>query len=482
MYTEEYEANRFPLRKFLLRFIFVITFICLLIWLIPKFTSPKLNNQDKTELSPIKNPVFKSNLQKLQEVGVDYYTKERLPKEVDTSSKLTLGDMITKKLIVPLVDQENRACDSKKSYVKVTKMEQEYLMKVNLKCQKEEDYILVHLGNYNYCDTAVCPKKETEIKKEKSVPKKEISFGKKKTSQKNSSITDDRAAIIIENKPSETEIKEPEIARPTQVVGYEYEYKKVEGAKYSAWSNWTPWQHTDCNTTAYGCDDHDPNCLKKVQVFKRKEQVGTYNKEYVATRQELKHTNSYEQQACANYNYISFGNRLYIVTTAYSTINSVTSATQRSIEGWKYNGRKSFVTPPSDTLTTRYKYVGGDFSNCSGTCTTPPRKIYDTYTYNGAIGIVSSITASGTVTTNNGQALTVNCAQITKKVIPIYVNVTAYEKAVRKEALYGTVCYASTKTRSLLNGGSSDIRYSKYNDKNLLNQGYYYTGVSRKKG
>lgn len=482
MYTEEYEANGFPLRKFLLRLIFVITFICLLIWLIPKFTSPKLNNQNDLETSPIKNPVFKSNLQKLQEVGVDYYTKERLPKEVGTSSKLTLGDMISKKLIVPLVDQENRACDSKKSYVKVTKMEQEYLMKVNLKCPKEEDYILVHLGNYNYCDTAVCPKKEIELEKEKSKPKEEISFGKKNVSQKSIPTTNEVNETIVENKPIETEIKEPEITKPTQIAGYEYEYKKVEGAKYSAWSNWTPWQHTNCSTTAYGCDDHDPNCLKKVQVFKRKEQVGTYNKEYVTTRQEIKYTNSYEQQTCANYNYISFGNRLYIATNAYSTINAVTSTTQRNIEGWKYNGRKSFATPPNDTLTTHYKYVEGDFSGCSRTCATPPKKIYDMYTYSGAIGIVSSATASGTVATNNGQALTVNCASTIKQTVPIYANLTTYEKAVRKEALYGTVCYSSVKTRNLLSSGSSDIRYSKYNDRNLLNQGYYYTGVSRRKG
>ena len=82
MYTEEYEANGFPLRKFLLRLIFALIFICLLIWLVPKFTSSRIENNNKTDLSPTKDRTFMSNLEKMQAVGVDYYTEQRLPKEV----------------------------------------------------------------------------------------------------------------------------------------------------------------------------------------------------------------------------------------------------------------------------------------------------------------------------------------------------------------------------------------------------------------
>jgi len=479
MYTEEYEAKSFPLRKFLLRFIFVVTFISLLIWLVPKFTSPKLENTNKEDLSPIKNQIFASNLQKMQEVGIDYYTRQRLPQEVGKSSRLTLSDMIEKKLIVPLVDQDNKACNIKKSYVRVTKLEQEYLMKVNLKCSKEEDYILVHLGDFNYCDSYVCPKKEVEVEEEKSKPKETVSFGRGGSSKpaggsSNSSKTDGDLPI------EETKVEEPTPTLPTQVVGHQYEYKKVEGATYSNWSNWSNWQRTDCNTSAYGCSDDNPSCLKKVQIYKRKEQVGTYNKEYVASRQELRHTTSFDQQVCANYDYISFGGQFYVATAPYSTIQYVTAATKGNVNGWKYEGRKSFASPPSDSLITHYKYVGADFSGCGGTCQVAPKKIYDVYTYTGVLGMVSSATSSQNITTVNNQKLNVNCVGTTRKTVPIYASVTTYEKAVRREALYGTVCYASTKTRSVLNPGKSDTRWSGYNDMNLLNNGYYYTGNSRK--
>ena len=35
-------------------------------------------------------------------------------------------------------------------------MDDEYLLKVNLKDSEKEDYILVHLGCYTYCDSYIC--------------------------------------------------------------------------------------------------------------------------------------------------------------------------------------------------------------------------------------------------------------------------------------------------------------------------------------
>lgn len=481
MYTEEYEANGFPLRKFLLRLIFALIFICLLIWLVPKFTSSRIENNNKTDLSPTKDRTFMSNLEKMQAVGVDYYTEQRLPKEVGKSAKLTLYDMVQKKLIVPLVDRNDKICDMKKSYVKMTKLEKEYLMKINLKCEAEEDYLLIHLGAYKYCDSAVCPKEEITIEEEKSKQKKEVAFGKN-TSAKSKTKPSSDLAINADEITAEGATNEPTEEKPQWVVGYQYEYKKAIGSKYSDWSSWTPWQHTSCQTTAYGCNDQDPGCLKKVQVFKRKEQVGTYNKEYVAARNKVIYTNSYQKGVCSNYDYISYNNKTYLATAPYSTINNVTSTTGRNIDGWQYNGRKTYVEPPHDTLTTRYIYVSADFSNCRGTCEVAPKKIYDVYTYTGSIGVVTSTTTSGSIKNQHNQTIKINCNQTVNKTVPIYATITTYEKALRKEALYGTVCYASEKTRSLLSQGNIDTKWSNYNDQKLLSNGYYYTGNKRQKG
>lgn len=155
MWTEEYEKNRFPLRGFLLRAVFVFVFILLLILIIPKFTKPKAI---KRASSPLQNEVFASNIEKMKGVAMDYYRKEKLPTEVGKSQKLTLSDMIQNKIIVPLADEDNKVCDINQSYVQLTKLDQDYLMKIQLKCSTQDDYILVHVGHYNYCEAYICSK------------------------------------------------------------------------------------------------------------------------------------------------------------------------------------------------------------------------------------------------------------------------------------------------------------------------------------
>ena len=66
---------------------------------------------------------------------------------------MTLQAMIDKKIITALIDKNNKAVDTEKSYVEITKMDNEYLLKVNIKDSEKEDYILVHLGCYNYCNS-----------------------------------------------------------------------------------------------------------------------------------------------------------------------------------------------------------------------------------------------------------------------------------------------------------------------------------------
>ena len=181
MYTEEYERRVFPLTNFIIKLILVIVFVLLLLWLLPKFLAPAIaNNINKTNnpsnatncktttcnntgINALTSQIFQDNIDKMKEAAIKYYTDERLPKEVGNSDTMTLSDMIGKKLIIALIDKNNKACDVEKSYVKITKLDEEYILKVNLKDSEKEDYILVHLGCYNYCESGICQKQDTEI-------------------------------------------------------------------------------------------------------------------------------------------------------------------------------------------------------------------------------------------------------------------------------------------------------------------------------
>ena len=55
--------------------------------------------------------------------------------------------MLDKKMIVTLTDSKGVTCSTRKSYVEVTKEENEYTMKVYLSCSDKTDYIMLHMGH-----------------------------------------------------------------------------------------------------------------------------------------------------------------------------------------------------------------------------------------------------------------------------------------------------------------------------------------------
>ncbi len=748
MYTEEYEKRGFPFRNFILKLAIVAAFVLLLAWLLPKFISPRMNSYtgsskacaggsatcDLSGLDALTSQIFADNLDRMKNAAISYYTDERLPKEVGESDTMTLSDMIGKKIIIALIDKNNKACDLEKSYVKITKLDDEYILKVNLKDSEKEDYILVHLGCYTYCDGYLCqkegttntpvkgskvtgyvpikgsivngtyypPKKptpvvpvtpsypkceykdgkyydatgrvvsESEFKKSCNLPEEKhycvyfdgkyydnkgkivtkneykkacqpsddekhycvkykgkyydnkgnivsykkykelcepevkhicvkyngdyydsegniVSYSKYKEScgqedkhycvyyngsyyddngdkvnyseyktacmpyepeekhycvYYNGSYYDDEGNKVTYSKykeacfPSEPEVHKCEkydgkyydkngniVTKVNYIIScqapkckiidgyyfgktgkhvtkatyekeckpaeYVYEYKKTTEDVFSKWTSWSAWNKTNCATDEINCNDANKTCLKKLQVLKRKEQIGTYQKTYAKTRNVIRQTGSYTQKACSKYNYVEINKTIYATTTTttYTQTNTITSTTRHSTGGWTYNGRASYSNPPRDSASTHYKFAGADYSYCSDTCTTLPNYYYDSYTYTGGLTSVSTTTTPGAITSSTSTTTSsdtttsteASCGEYVTKTIPIYGTITVSEKAYRTEPLYGDVCYASTKTRKLISEGSTQTKWSKYNDTSLLNSGWTYTGRKKQK-
>jgi len=162
MYTEYEEKRGFPIRDFLIKLVLIVVFVLLLIWLLP---IPNMKG--------INNTIFNANVQTMKDAAIDYFTTERLPKNVGDKVTLTLKEMLDMKLLLPFTDKNGDSCDVNKSYVTLEKKETEYLMTIHLKCKGQEDEIVVHLGCYSYCTTAICekveePKTESTGKKEET--------------------------------------------------------------------------------------------------------------------------------------------------------------------------------------------------------------------------------------------------------------------------------------------------------------------------
>lgn len=150
------ENRRISWSDLFIKVILVIIFILFTVWLL------SLSNKDlSNSLNVLTDNIFSENIEKMKNVGKEYFTIERLPKKVGEVKTLTLEEMYEKKLILEVKDKYGNLCDKEDSYISIEKFDNEYQMKVNLECGAEEDHIIVIMGCYDYCDTDICELKDT---------------------------------------------------------------------------------------------------------------------------------------------------------------------------------------------------------------------------------------------------------------------------------------------------------------------------------
>ena len=144
------ERRGLTIKDLLIRLVLIIVFIVLLIWLFPM-----------PDLKPLNNQIFAENIDRMKDVAKSYYTVERLPKDLNASKKMSLKEMIDGKLILPLMDSNGKYCSEEDSYIQITKLENEYIIKVYLSCSDKQDYIIEHFGCYDICSDRCKPSTST---------------------------------------------------------------------------------------------------------------------------------------------------------------------------------------------------------------------------------------------------------------------------------------------------------------------------------
>lgn len=138
------------IRDLLVKLLLIVIFIFLLMKLIPM-----------PDLTAFKDSIFSNNINSMKDAAKSYYTTERMPSETGKSSKMTLQEMLDQNLLLPFVDKDGKECDTKKSYVKVTKGDTEYELKVSLTCNGETKYVIEKIGCYDFCPSGKCNEKIT---------------------------------------------------------------------------------------------------------------------------------------------------------------------------------------------------------------------------------------------------------------------------------------------------------------------------------
>ena len=277
MYTEENARGRFPLRDILLKAIVVIIFLILVVFIITKVTNPD-NNTKSSKTSSNYDKVFSENLEKMENASFSYFTKDKLPKETGEVSELTLREMINSNLLEAFTDADGKACNVNTSYIRLTKNDEDYTLRVNLECNEKKDYSLMKVGEYDYCEHDICKRntskeKESDSKDESDVVKEvEITESTNNSNSNNSNSNSGTRSNASSTSPSNNNSSS---INNTPTVRTMYEYKKVTNPVLSGWSSWSSWDYNEKRYSAVKCGSSDTNCLREVQLYSRREKVGT---------------------------------------------------------------------------------------------------------------------------------------------------------------------------------------------------------------
>ncbi len=451
MYTEEYEDNSSSIKKVLIKIVIVLIILIVSFVLKKVMLTDKYINKENINTNPYTNATYKDNIEHINNVMLGYFDEDKIKEVKDKPYKVTIKELIDEGVLVSIVDANDKICSAKKSYVEITPIENkenEYILKTNLKCSKEDNYVLKHLGHYNYCSDFLCEKERVTISKKATSPSKVIKFG-----------NEDKINKDIDVDPKE---ETPYIPQEDQTK--QFEYAKTTAATLGTWSKWSGWTKTSCTTPKENCDDRNPLCRRKIVIHERDEQIKSYSNKYQAPRKELKQATTSEIKGCNNYNYIVIDNVIYATNAVYTMLNSVSSATKSTQGNWEYRGEQSFDTPQSDSVYKVYKFVKIDFSACEETCEGKPLKyVYDVYEFTGTLE-------------NASANPTYLCKGSVSKTVALYKTTDVVDTSSRKEPVYGKVCYYNMKTRNVKTKGNTKKEYSNFNNQELLANNYYYTG------
>ena len=514
------ENRRFSLSDLLIKAILVIIFVLFAVWLL-SISNKKMTNS----LSVLTDKIFAENIDRMKEVGKEYFTTERLPQKVGEIETLTLQEMYDKNLILPVKDKNGKLCDAEDSYITIEKLENEYQMKVNLECEDEEDFIIVIMGCYDYCDnTDICEKEEVKVEKEEYVKgETQIEYEYKKII--NGKWTDYGAwsewskIEIAGNDYRQVETKIVEEEFTYDKVEKDIEYKEViascpEGYKKTS-------DGTKCYKTTTTSSTEKPVC-PTVSGFTLSSQDGF-------TCKYTKSTTSSEKPVCPTVSGFTLSGQDGFTCKYTKTTTSTVDPVCPAKSGWNVS-RSGFTCNYSRSVTTSYQVPVTVSKTCysqkvvkpCGSCapvtqnipydcsTTSYETRYDTKTetdssvascpsgYNkSGDNCVSSSTVSDTKTascpsgynksgnscvkstsTNSYKELILSC--------PSGFNMdngkTSCSRVVEKTVKVSDikeVTYYRYRIRQYI-GGSVDYKWStSKNDKTLINAGYFLTGKTR---
>lgn len=449
MYNERKDS--FSIRDVMLQILFVIIFVFILMWIFP--TRKQVENLINV---PTYDNVFNENIIAMKEAAKSYYTTPRLPKEVGDKVSMTLGEMLDLKIILPFTDSKGRACSETESYVEVTKKDEEYIMKINLKCEDEENYLLVYMGCYDYCKTTICEKNEEDVKTPVVNPTNPKPITPTPQPSKKCPIDSCPSGYTLVNKNSaDCYCKKNEVPDTKEYI---CEYLKVTDASYSDWGSWSSYTETPAYETS----------LKQV----RTKTTTTTKEQKVLVGYK---TITYYDETKPIYETVNvkIGTKTTKSCAKYST--KYVNTGEYEYGAWTASGTQTFSNQdvPAETATKKYVFLKTQYNANCGLCANGIEYVYTVYTR-------TQIPVKKPQYTCDEWISKTEDVYGSKQVLKGYGTSTRKEPVYENRTVTSEVTLYSYRTRSLIDG-SKDYKWDTCTNSPLLDQGYKFTGNKKEK-
>lgn len=512
MYEERKDS--FSVKGFIFQILIILLFVFLMLWLFPNksYFDKKFNRlqseQDIKQLEVLYGEIFANNVERMKDGAKGYFTDERLPQSIGQSIKMTLGEMYDKHLVLKMSAVDGKTCSTTESYVEIVKFENEYQMKVNLKCGDKEDYIIVYMGCYTYCKSGVCEKRVTQVDKGGKVTSTPTNPPSKKYCQIYKGKYYDGKGNIV----SQSEYKKD--CEPQQSKNYMYEYKLVtEGTTLcTGWTEWTKDKITPSDSIQVDTKSEIEKTGTKTESY-----ISGYNTEKIKTgtktervktgtkTEKVKTGTTYQKVKTGKTTtetYISGYKEEKVVvgtkdvkvgTTKKTTTTKVKTGTTKV-----YLKSGSGKTIPKNTSTYIYVKTGSTTKRPCSSCAQVTTYTWDVYkvvpvykvvTKREEVPVYKVEKIYKTIKTPIYKTRTVDVYTVkevpvykvvetpiyTDKTVPVYTEKKTPIYKTREIPVYGNVIYYRSKTCSTVTGGTYYRWSTSKNDVNLINQGYKLT-------
>lgn len=157
-----YESNEKSIdwKNILKRLLILVAILLVIFGIVTLITRCSKDDETDTDLKVD----LKEQLDMMQEATMKYLTKENLPIELNSSKTIKLKYLINRDLMGEIKDDAGNVCDSNASYSEVTRLENNYALKISLTCGENSEYRIIYIGCFEECtDGGICIGNENSI-------------------------------------------------------------------------------------------------------------------------------------------------------------------------------------------------------------------------------------------------------------------------------------------------------------------------------